>query len=149
MQINRVSFGKIVEVHAPHHDAVRIASAVNGADCVKPEVKEYAQKIFDDTENGHALAFSFDEYPKKEPEVCYIFSGKETKEYLHHLFNKAMTIRDIKRSHSPENALPKVMNVKREFNKKIRDMINRSQENFALKIAPNGESVETENILHS
>ena len=86
MRINPVSFGKTVKVLAPHHEAVRIANAANNAPTVKPEVQEQVKKIFDDTKDGHALAFTF--YDNSD--YCYIFSGKESREYLHNLFQKTM-----------------------------------------------------------
>ncbi|MBR6162440.1 hypothetical protein IKQ26_00915 [bacterium] len=151
MKINAVSFGKIVEVHAPFHDAVRIASAVNGAPCVKPEVQEQVQKIFDDTEKGHAVAFVFNDFPKgshnysreaKNSDVCYIFSGEESKKYLHHLYQKAVVVRDIKMRNPLSESLPKIVKMKEYFNEKIADMIEKKKEDYSLKISPNGESVE-------
>ena len=151
MKIAPVSFGKTVKVYAPFHDAVRIASAVNGAPCVEPEVQEQVQEIFDDTDKGHAVAFVFNDFPKgshnysqeaKNSDVCYIFSGKESREYLHHLYQKAVVVRDIKMRNPVSESLPKVVKMKEYFNQKIWDLIGKTKEDYTLKIAPNGESVE-------
>ena len=134
MNINPVSFGKTVKVYAPFHEAVRIANAANGAS----EIQEKVKTIFDDTDKGHALAFSFNDNSKS----CYIFSGEESKEYLHHLYTKALLVKKIKMNYPLNEALPRVIQAKRDLYQKTADLIKRTQEDFSLKIGKNGKSVE-------
>ena len=138
MKISSVSFGKTIKVYAPYHDAVRIANAANGAECVKPEVQNQVKEIFNDTEKGHALAFNF--YDNSG--VCYIFSGKESREYLHNLYQKTVLVKKIKSTEPLNSALPKVVEANQNFNKQTFELIERTKEDYSLKIAPNGESVE-------
>jgi len=138
MKINAVSFGKIVEVHAPFHDAVRIANAANGAECVKPEVQKQVKEIFNDTEKGHALAFTF--YDNSG--VCYIFSGKESREYLHNLYQKTVLVKKIKSTEPLNSALPKVVEANQNFYKKTSELIERTKEDYSIRISPDEKGVE-------
>ena len=120
MNISPISFGKTVKVYAPFHEAVRIANAANGGPTVSNKVQEQVKDIFDDTKNGHALAFTFDDNSK----YCYIFSGDESREYQHNLFNKAKLVRKIKMNYPITEALPKVLKAKEDFTNKTIELIN-------------------------
>ncbi len=137
MKINPVSFGKTVKVKAPFHEAVRIANAANGAHTVTPEIQKKVQSIFDDTKEGHALAYTFND----QNDFCYIFSGKESREYLHNLYQKAINVKRIKMTCPLNEALPKVIQENNNLKAKTADLIKRTQEDFTLKIGKNGESV--------
>ncbi len=138
MKITPVSFGKTVKVYAPHHEAVRIANAANGAPTVSPEVQKQVKNIFNDTAKGHALAISFN----NEEGISYILSGKESKEYTRDLYHKALFVRDTKMKCPIDVALRRVVKANQDFNKRTHELIERTQENFALKISPKGEKIE-------
>ena len=138
MKINPVSFGKTVKVKAPFHEAVRIANAANGAPTVKPEIQKKVQRIFDDTKTGHALAYTFND----QNDFCYILSGKESREYLHNLYQKALKVKKIKMTCPLNEALPKVIQANNDFKAATADLINRTQEKYTLKIGENGSKVE-------
>lgn len=137
MNINSVSFGKTVKVYAPFHEARRIANAANGDPTVKPEIQRQVKKIFNDTDEGHALAFYFEGMSN----VGYIFSGKESKEYLKALYQKAKNVRDIK-FNPDKDYVEKIIKEKFELYKKVINLILKTEENFVLKIGENGNIVE-------
>lgn len=138
MKVNPISFTRTIKVYAPHHDAVRIANAANGAPCVSAEVQKQVQDIFNDTNKGHALAYTrYD-----DSGIDYIFSGDESREYLNNLFKKTSAIKKIKRDYCVNEALFKVLKEKEEFENKISELIKRTQVDYALKISPNGEKIE-------
>jgi hypothetical protein len=138
MKILPVSFGKVVKVLAPHHEAVRIANAANGDPTVKPEVQKQIQHIFNDTYLGHALAVTFND----EENVSYILSGKESRQYTNDLYHKALYVIDTKRTCPLDEALRKVVKSNQDFCKRTRDLIERKKEDFALKVSPKGEKIE-------
>lgn len=138
MYISPVSFGKVVKVLAPHHEAVRIANAANGAETVSPDVQKQVQDIFDDTEQGHALAISF----RDDSDVSYILSGKESRDYTRDLYHHTLYVIDTKRTCPLEDAFRKVVKANQEFCKRTHDLVEKTKENFMLKIYPNGEKVE-------
>jgi hypothetical protein len=138
MNIQPISFGKTVKVYAPFHAARRIANAANGDPTVTPEIQQKVKEIFNDTDKGHALAFSFNE----DKNICYIFSGNESKQYLHSLYKKAVKIRDIKLHFRLRDAIEKVKQERLEHNRNVARIITQTKENFALKISDSGDRVD-------
>lgn len=141
MRITPVSFGKTVKVNAPHHEAVRLANAANNKDniqIVKPEVEKQLKDIFDDRDKGHALAVSL----KGEEDVSYILSGKESREYQKDLYDTTKFILNAKRTLPLEKHFRMVVDAKQNFAQRTHDLIERTKENFALKVSPNGEKVK-------
>ncbi len=142
MNISPVSFGKTVKVYAPFHDAVRIANAANGAPCTSPEIQENLKNIFNDTKEGHALAFYFDDNKK----TGYIFSGKESREFQRSLYIKALEVRKTKLHDPLRTALRNVIQSKYDHYKRTNEIIKKSEEPFALKIGKDGSSIEIKAI---
>lgn len=130
MNINPVSFGKTVRVHAPYHEALRIANYANGAPIEISGAQKQLIGLFDDVDEGSAVAFSFDDNSND----CYIFSGKESREYIHNVFQRALTIRDAKMNYPLKEALPKVLRAKEEFFNKTAELIKRTKSDIELKI---------------
>lgn len=154
MNINPISFGKTVKVSAPFHEARRIANAANGNPKLKPEVQQAIEKIFNDRDKGHALAFYFD----GSKDTGYIFSGKESREYLKLLKKRATSVKNIKSKAFEqlleEEQIQKQEKIKRDeinnvlkerydFNRKVQNLISKTEENFVLEIGENGEKIET------
>ena len=138
MNVSPVSFGKAVKVYAPFHEARRIANAANGAPCAPSDVQEKVKNIFNDTKDGHALAFYFNE----NKNTGYIFSGKESKEYQRSLYTKALEVRKTKLHDPLHIALKNVLQSKLDHKRRTARIIQESIEPFALKIGKNGESVD-------
>ena len=138
MNIQPVSFGKTVKVYAPFHAARRIANAANGDPTVTPEIQKKVQEIFNDTDKGHALAFSFND----NKNICYIFSGEESRQYLRSLYKKAVNIRNIKLHCPLREAMEKVKAERYEHNKNTAKIIAETKENFALRISDSGDRVD-------
>ena len=75
MKVNSVSFGKVVLVKAPLKEAYKIAGIANGSE--NTELAIQIKKIINDTKEGQAHAYSFNEHGDKS----YIFSGEEGNDY--------------------------------------------------------------------
>ena len=138
MKVNSISFGKTVKVLAPLHEATRIANAANGDRTVPRRVQKKVKNIFDDTKEGHAIAFSFCD----DPSCSYIVSGKESKEYVGNLFEEMYSIKKIKMNYPTDIALRAVLKVREDYTNKTKELIRRTRENYALEVAFEGKDVE-------
>ena len=143
MKISPITFGKTVQIQAPFHEARRIANAVNykkdDIQIVSPKVKDQVKEIFNDFESGHAIAYYTNDY-----NTCYIFSGKESREYQKNILERVRKTLDAKQSYqyNKKEALNKILEARRMFSEKTDELIKRSQEDYAIKIYPNGKKVE-------
>jgi len=137
MKVKPISFGKAIKVYGPFHEARRFANAANGDPTVTPDLQKKIQEIINDTNQGHALAFYFNESQNSG----YIFSGKESKEYLHSLLIKAREVKKAKTQDPLPIALKKVLQSRYEHYQRTEEIIQNSKEDFALKISKNGEKL--------
>ena len=75
MQVNKISFGKIVKINAPYEIASQIQDIANGKASAGAIVKRQVSDLFSDIRHGEAHTFSFDK------RTSYIFSGSEGNKY--------------------------------------------------------------------
>jgi hypothetical protein len=144
MKIKPISFGKAVKVYAPYHVALKIANGTNelnkpnGVQILSPDIQKIIKDIFNDTDKGHALPFYFNQNKNSG----YILSGNESREYQRSLYIKALEVRKTKLQDPLPISLKKVLQSKLEHNNRTKEIIENSQEDFALKITKNGEKID-------
>ena len=75
INVNPISFGKVILVKAPLKEAQKIADIAN--EDHKTRLAKKVKRIINDTQDGKAYAYSFNPLSDKS----YIFSGKEGYEF--------------------------------------------------------------------
>ena len=90
MNINNVSFGKIIKVNAPYASATEIALIANGHDAfVSDSLKKQVREIFPDKDDK---VFAYADVNRK----AYLFSGEEGKDYERLCSKTADSVRKIR-----------------------------------------------------
>ncbi len=75
--MQKISFGNVTKVNAPLSTAKQIAAIANAKIKPQNEAEQQIKAIINDTGNGKAIAFSFDD---NEGDT-YIFSGKDAEAF--------------------------------------------------------------------
>lgn len=137
MKVNPIYFGKAIKVFAPFHIARKIANSANGNPYISSDIQEILKNVFNDTKDGHALAF----YPNENEDSGYILSGKESREYQRSLYKKALEVKKTKSQDPLPIALKKVLQSRYDHNQRAAKIIQNAKEDFALEISDNGNKI--------